>query len=225
MSLTERLLSFTLLGAEWVLWLLILLSVLSVAVMVERGFTLAVKCPDIDAIAGSFRTKLAQGRIDEAKAELGEPKSPEVRVAMAGLQTYAAGRTAVAEAMASAKSRERLLLERNLGVLGTLGNNAPFIGLFGTVLGIIKAFADLAKNSAGGAQVVMAGISEALVATAVGLLVAIPAVVAFNFFQAKVRRRLAQIDALAHLVLSARGDAKEVEVTGATSGAPNSQGL
>ena len=71
--------------------------------------------------------------------------------------------------MASAKSRERLALERRLGVLGTLGNNAPFIGLFGTVLGIIKAFADLARNAGGGANVVMSGISEALVATAVGL--------------------------------------------------------
>lgn len=206
MSLTERLLSFTLLGAEWVLWLLIALSVVSVAVMVERAFTLAVKAPDLDVVGAKFRAKLLQGNVREAQAELGHAKAPEVRVAMAGLESFAGGRTAVAEAMASAKSRERLALERNLGVLGTLGNNAPFIGLFGTVLGIIKAFADLSKNSAGGAQVVMAGISEALVATAVGLLVAIPAVVAFNFFQGKVRRRLAQIDAVAHLVLSARGD-------------------
>ena len=113
------------------------------------------------------------------------------------------GADAVSEAMASAKSRLRLDLERNLGVLGTLGNNAPFIGLFGTVLGIIKAFADLARNQGGGAAAVMAGISEALVATAVGLLVAIPAVVAFNYFQGRVRRALGRVDAMAHLILSA----------------------
>jgi hypothetical protein len=74
-------------------------------------------------------------------------------------------------------------LERNLGVLGTLGtlgNNAPFIGLFGTELGIMKAFADLSRNQLGGVAAVMSGISEALVATAVGLMVAIPAVIAFN---------------------------------------------
>ena len=76
------------------------------------------------------------------------------------------GADAVSEAMASAKSRLRLDLERNLGVLGTLGNNAPFIGLFGTVLGIIKAFADLSRNQGGGITTVMSGISEALVATA-----------------------------------------------------------
>ena len=105
--------------------------------------------------------------------------------------------------MASAKSRLRIDLERNLGVLGTLGNNAPFIGLFGTVLGIIKAFADLSRNQAGGAGAVMSGISEALVATAVGLMVAIPAVIAFNYFQGRVRKALARVDAMAHLVLSA----------------------
>lgn len=209
MSLTERLLSFTLLGAEWVLWLLIVLSIVSVAVMVERALSLGAKGPDIESLGTSFSQRLAQGKLDEARSTLGTARAPEVRVALAGLDQFSRGRTAVAEAMASAKSRERLALEKNLGILGTLGNNAPFIGLFGTVLGIIKAFADLSKNSAGGAQVVMAGISEALVATAVGLLVAIPAVVAFNFFQGKVRRRLAQIDAIAHLVLSARGDGSE----------------
>src|SRR6478735_6289984 len=103
--------------------------------------------------------------------------------------------------MAGTKARLRIDLERNLGILGTLGNNAPFIGLFGTVLGIIKAFADLSRNQAGGAGAVMSGISEALVATAVGLMVAIPAVIAFNFFQGRVRRALGRVDAMAHLVL------------------------
>ena len=91
----------------------------------------------------------------------------------------------------------------NLGILGTLGNNAPFIGLFGTVLGIIKAFADLAHNQSGGITVVMTGIAEALVATALGLLVAIPAVIAFNYFQGSIRRILGQVDATANLVMVA----------------------
>ena len=104
--------------------------------------------------------------------------------------------------MASVKSRERMSLEKRLGVLGTLGNNAPFIGLFGTVLGIIRSFADLAQNQGGGAAVVMRGISEALVATAVGLLVAIPAVIAYNIFQGRVRRTMGRIDTMAHLILS-----------------------
>jgi biopolymer transport protein ExbB len=111
--------------------------------------------------------------------------------------------------MASAKARERMSLERNLGVLGTLGNNTPFIGLFGTVLGIMRAFADLAKNQTGGAGPVMAGISEALVATAVGLMVAIPAVIFFNIFQGRLRRMMGRVDAMAHLILSATEGAAE----------------
>lgn len=206
MSLTERLLSFTLLGAEWVLWLLLALSVLSVAIMVERAMVLRSRSPG----QGDWRQKLprlvAAGKIEEAKELLGPPQSPEVRVALAGLQQADRGRGATADAMASAKASERLALEARLGILGTLGNNAPFIGLFGTVLGIIKAFADLSKNHTGGAEVVMGGISEALVATAIGLLVAIPAVVAFNVFQGKLRRAMGRVDAMAHLMLSALQD-------------------
>jgi biopolymer transport protein ExbB len=119
--------------------------------------------------------------------------------------------------MASAKARERMNLERNLGVLGTLGNNAPFIGLFGTVLGIIRAFADLSKNQTGGAGPVMAGISEALVATAVGLMVAIPAVIFFNIFQGRLRRMMGRVDAMAHLILSAAPESADAEVERASA--------
>ena len=124
--------------------------------------------------------------------------------------------------MAGAKARLRIDLERNLGILGTLGNNAPFIGLFGTVLGIIKAFADLSRNQAGGAGAVMSGISEALVATAVGLMVAIPAVMAFNFFQARVRKSMARVDAMAHLVLSTSAGARRQR--GARRGSARAEG-
>jgi biopolymer transport protein ExbB len=124
------------------------------------------------------------------------------QVAMRGLSVRERGVDAVAEAMSSEKTRIRQDHERFLIVLGTLGNNAPFIGLFGTVLGIIKAFSDLAENTQGGADVVMAGISEALVATAVGLLVAIPAVVAFNYFNRRVRAATTATDDVAHTILS-----------------------
>lgn len=200
--LTQKLLGFTLLGSEWVLWLLIVLSVLSVTIMVERGLTLRGAIADLDALGKQVITFLGKGDVAAARVLFGAGKSPESRVALAGLAEAARGADAVSEAMAGARTRERLSMERNLGVLGTLGNNAPFIGLFGTVLGIIRAFADLARNQAGGATVVMTGISEALVATAVGLMVAIPAVVAYNIFQGRVRRTLGRIDATAHVVLS-----------------------
>jgi biopolymer transport protein ExbB len=201
MHLTERILGFTLLGSEWVLWLLIGLSMVSVAVMVERALFLSGG-GDADALGRELNGLLRKGDLKAARQALSGQRAPAAAVAAAGLESYERGPEAVGEAMASAKARLRIDLERNLGVLGTLGNNAPFIGLFGTVLGIIKAFADLSRNQAGGAAAVMSGISEALVATAVGLMVAIPAVIGFNYFQGRVRRSMARVDAMAHLVLS-----------------------
>jgi biopolymer transport protein ExbB len=203
MRLTERILGFTLLGSEWVLWVLIGLSLLSVTIMVERGLFLAAGRVDFEALGKELLSFLKDGDAAGARRALAGQRAPESQIAFAGLEQYGRGSEAMSEAMASAKSRLRLDLERNLGVLGTLGNNAPFIGLFGTVLGIIKAFADLSHNQAGGAAAVMSGISEALVATAVGLMVAIPAVIAFNYFQGKVRGTIGRIDAMAHLILSA----------------------
>jgi len=114
---------------------------------------------------------------------------------------YPAPHHIMAAAVEGAKAHERLRLERHLAFLATLGSNGPFIGLFGTVLGIIKAFHDLAAGGAGGAgaSTVMAGISEALVATAVGLMVAIPAVVAFNYFNRRIRVRMTELEWMAHL--------------------------
>jgi biopolymer transport protein ExbB len=201
MHLTERILGFTLLGSEWVLWLLIGLSVLSVAIMVERGLFLRGG-DDADALGRELGALLRNRDLDGARQALNGKRAPAAAVAASGLENYSRGSDAVSEAMAGTKARLRIDLERNLGVLGTLGNNAPFIGLFGTVLGIIKAFADLSRNQSGGAAAVMSGISEALVATAVGLMVAIPAVIAYNFFQGKVRKTMSRIDAIAHMVLS-----------------------
>src|SRR5262245_51988894 len=222
MRLTERLLNLTLSGSEWVLWLLIVLSVLSVAVMVERAIHLASKKIDLEALGKELVDRLSHGDVAGARRALARWSGPEIEVALAGVDQFDHGPAAAGAAMASAKSRLRIGLERNLGVLGTLGNNAPFIGLFGTVLGIIRAFADLAKHEGGGASVVMTGISEALVATAVGLMVAIPAVVAFNHFQGRIRRTLGRVDATAQLVLTgmakhAGDDEGEREAAGATA--------
>ena len=218
MNLTERILGFMLLGSEWVLWLLIGLSVLSVAVMVERAIDLRAG-GDSDRLAREIGTLLRSGDLEGARQTLAGQRAPAAVVASAGLEHFERGSDAVGEAMAAAKARLRTELERNLGVLGTLGNNAPFIGLFGTVLGIIKAFADLARNQGGGAGAVMSGISEALVATGVGLMVAIPAVIAFNFFQGRIRRILGRVDSAANLVIVAMS-APTATATGASNERP-----
>jgi biopolymer transport protein ExbB len=123
-----------------------------------------------------------------------------------GLNHREGGLGSIQEATTAYLLRQRKLLDRGLVVLATLGNNAPFIGLFGTVLGIIKAFHDLGTNPAGGAQVVMAGISEALVATAIGLLVAIPAVIAFNYFQRQIKVISTDAQAMVSTLVAGLGD-------------------
>jgi biopolymer transport protein ExbB/TolQ len=121
---------------------------------------------------------------------------------LAGLLAYDKGPESVEDLISGALGRERSRYERRLGFLATLASNAPYIGLFGTVLGIIRAFRDLSANMAEASDAVMAGIAEALLATAVGLLVAIPAVIAYNVFKSRVKHAATGCEMLARVVLS-----------------------
>lgn len=89
---------------------------------------------------------------------------------------------------------EQVEMERNIGVLGTMANIAPLLGLFGTVVGIIRAFADIARTGSGGGAVVAMGVSEALLTTAAGIIVAVIATVCFNIFVRRIRSRVAQLE-------------------------------
>ncbi|MFL5393894.1 MAG: MotA/TolQ/ExbB proton channel family protein [Myxococcales bacterium] len=203
--IADKLLSFTLMGAGWVLWLLVGLSVLSVTVIVERGVyfwrrRMSHRFPRLLALAQA-------GDLADA-GEIAEGDSMEAEVARVAA-VRSRNHEQVAEAISSVIEKRRLSYEQGLFILGTLGNNAPFVGLFGTVLGIIRAFADLATSSKAGAQTVMAGISEALVATAVGLFVAIPAVLAFNVFQRLLKRVVGRSNALAHAIAAGLHAEKE----------------
>jgi biopolymer transport protein ExbB len=205
MRLTELLLRFTFLGAEWTLWLLVGLSVLSIAVIVERVLYFRGRRVDMDLLIAQIEAAIRAGNTEQALRAVRGSRSVECAVLHAGLSEMHRGAHAAGEAMASTKARERLQLEARLAVLGTLGSNAPFIGLLGTVLGIIVASHELSQAQAAqqsAASSVMGGVFEALVATAVGLMVAIPAVVAFNIFQRRVRRTLGRVDVLAHRLLS-----------------------
>ena len=157
--ITNLFLGFTLLGAEWVLILLIILSIVSIALIFERR---------------NYFKKVKR-ELDDKITQALKPLGHSERVSRGDYMVQ----SLVAEA--------RLGAEQRLSWLATIGANAPFVGLFGTVLGIIRAFADLSKIGTQGSNVVSAGISEALVATAVGLFVAIPAVVAYNYFQRQVK--------------------------------------
>ena len=199
--LTTKLLSITLSSAEWVLWILAALSVLSIALMLERlTYFASHRLPDSAELA----SQLARGEFEAAKRTLGQRKGMEASVIRDALAAIPQGPDTVEQVIAAAINRERPQYERSLSFLGTLGNNAPFIGLFGTVLGIIKAFHDLGQTVVRGSaiqQTVMSGISEALVATAVGLAVAIPAVVAFNAFNRWLKTITARTESLGHALV------------------------
>ncbi len=181
--LTEYLVKVALLGSTWVLYLLLILSVVSVAAIVERivffrrnGFggkrlrddvLAAIRGKDDRAVWGAVTTN----------------PSIEGRVLQQALAFRSGGANAFEQAVEGALGSDRDDLDRGMTLLGTLGNNAPFIGLFGTVLGVIEAFSWLGKGDQSAMGNVMAGIAEALVATGVGIFVAIPAVVAFNYAQ------------------------------------------
>ncbi len=208
--LTNELLKATNFGAEWILWLLIALFILEVAVMVERTFFYFKYRLNINSFQAKFRDLLFSGDIESVKSELSKKRSFETNALIEGVKMIDFGAESVEETIESMKNTNRVVLDRNLTILGTLGNNTPFIGLFGTVLGIIKAFKDLAEasNSAGGDMLkagqaaVMAGIAEALIATGVGLAVAIPAVIAFNYFTRKVKVIQTNTDILAGVLMS-----------------------
>ncbi|HTS82022.1 MAG TPA: MotA/TolQ/ExbB proton channel family protein [Myxococcaceae bacterium] len=201
--LTGKLLRITLSSAEWVLWLLVALSVASLAVMLERlVFFRARRLQRREEIS----QRLARGELDGLRPLVEGQDALEARVLQEGLRALPQGPAVVEEVVAATLAAERPRYERFLSFLGTLGSNAPFVGLFGTVLGIIKAFNDLGSVPIRGSaiqQTVMTGISEALVATAVGLAVAIPAVVGYNLFTRALKNRIGRAQALAHALIAA----------------------
>jgi biopolymer transport protein ExbB len=159
-----------------------------------------------------LRSLLRKSDIEGAQKRMEASPSAEAAVVVAGLQEADRGAKSADEAMRGAAALQRLKLERRLAYLGTLGNNAPFIGLFGTVIGVVEAFEQLGNQkiaataaeaaNLGAPQEVMAAIAEALVATAVGLAVAIPAVAMYNVFQRHSRTILGNTEALTRVLLS-----------------------
>ena len=201
-DIVKELLGITLFGAQWVLWLLLGLSVLSFAIIFERTLFFMKTRLRFSSFILELSELLAKNEYEKAEALCKEKSTFETEVALQGLRNRTRGFQVMEGSMSGYISGYKSKLDRGLVVLGTLGNNAPFIGLFGTVIGIIKAFHDLSAHPEGGPAVVMAGISESLVATAVGLMVAIPAVIAFNAFTRLVKTKLLNAQAISQTILT-----------------------
>lgn len=201
--LEEKMFAFAMLGSEWVLWLLVLLSAACLTVAIERMLFLRQNRTPLAKLQQAFSTFLEGGSTESFSTDLKNLPGIEASILQSGLTAHGRGGHAAAEnAIAGRIVFERTRLDRGIIIIGTTGSNAPFLGLFGTVLGIIKAFADLATQTDEGAASVMAGISEALVATAIGLLVAIPAVVLYNYLRQRNKNLLSNLQSMSHLMLS-----------------------
>jgi len=201
MDIQQKLTGFAMMGATWIMWLLVGLSVGGVAVALERTIYLIRTSENVRKLRLQILALLRSGDVAGARARLQQSPSHVAGIIAAGLQDPNDG-TASEERMSGAIQLAKLRMERRLAFLGTLGANAPFLGLLGTVIGIIRAFHSLNDSAGKVTAGLMSEVGEALVATAIGILVALPAIAFFNTFQRIIKSRLGRAEAFGKDVLA-----------------------
>src|SRR5438105_11967993 len=187
MDLSKAFVDFAQLGSNWVLWLLVALSIVSVGVMIDRFLWFRGRDTDTERFRREMKGAFDRSELERFIGKYRDDPAIPVQVALRGIGERERGAEVVAEAMHGERAKWRRTADRNLIVLGTLGNNVPVVGLFGTVLGVMNAFLHLSLKSADAEKKTLEAIAEALSATAFGLLVALPAVAAFNYFTRRLR--------------------------------------
>lgn len=201
--LAEQIFAVAEVADQAVLYLLLILSVVSIGLILERWFALRKVAANSKKMRARVKAAIASHSLDDVEQLSKDPETLEGRaMGFAVKHMKENGSKGLEEVFNSFALAEKPELERSLNFLATLGSNAPYIGLFGTVLGIMKAFNDLANSADAGQQTVMAGISLALVATAAGLFVAIPAVIAYNYFSRQVKGIMVSLDSVKELCLA-----------------------
>jgi biopolymer transport protein ExbB len=201
--LSDKIFAIATFADQVVLYVLLLLSVISIGMILERFFALKKVSRESQSMRARVRQALQTHSLDDVESLSKNPEALEGRALALGMKHIKeSGVAGLEEVFNTFSLSERPELERYLNFLATIGSNAPYIGLLGTVLGIMKAFHDLATSTDAGQQTVMAGISSALVATATGLFVAIPAVVFYNYYQRQVRGILQSLDSVKELCLA-----------------------
>jgi biopolymer transport protein ExbB/TolQ len=187
--------------AKTIVGVMAVMSVASLIVMFERIVVFSRSSSESVAFADKMAKQLeGGGLVTAASTHGGKTVGHLGRVINAGLMAFKLAPKdrdtaieSVARALERQAAREVQVFKRGLGVLATVGSTAPFVGLLGTVMGIVTSFQNMAASGSGGLGTVSAGIAEALITTAFGLLVAIPAVMAFNFLQGWVDARAVDI--------------------------------
>lgn len=201
--LTEKIFAIAHIADQGVIWILVLLSVISVSLILERWFVLKKISAESLRVRARIKLALQTNSIEDVEDIAKDPSSIEGRAASYAMKHMKdSGSKGLEEVFNVFILTEKPELEKSLGFLATIGSNAPYVGLLGTVLGIMKAFNDLATSTDAGQQTVMAGISMSLVATAAGLFVAIPAVIFYNYYSKQVKGIFSSLESVKELCLA-----------------------
>ncbi len=172
----------------WTLYTLLICSIISVTIIIFKIFEFQKKSKtDAKSFLRVIKSKMQTEPLTFIVAYCDKMNTPVSNVVKAGLARFIESSSSnIEEAMNREVLIETIKLEKYTTIVGTIGSIAVYIGLFGTVLGIIRSFHDISQVGSGGISVVIKGVSEALIATAAGLCVAIPAVAAYNFFMKRI---------------------------------------
>ncbi len=198
--LTDKFFTIAQIGHDATLWILVVLSIFSLAFIIERWLTLnklSAQSKNINKKISS--TLLSNNLSDIENLNQDSLEGEAISCGLAHIKNH--GSDGLPEIFETYSLNKKPFLEKYLNFLATVGSNAPFIGLLGTVFGIMDAFKEMATNQ-GDASAVMIGISKALIATAFGLIVAIPAVIAYNHFQRKVKTLLQSVRSAGNICIS-----------------------
>ncbi|HVY39503.1 MAG TPA: MotA/TolQ/ExbB proton channel family protein [Polyangia bacterium] len=210
---------------EWlILSLLLAWSLAGLAVICERLYALWNIIPKSEEFKDRVIDAIARGDLGKAAALSEMSQVPLADVFERGLRVYQKTPQKTTEAVNSQRGATVLTLKRYLWALGTVGSSAPFVGLFGTVVGILKAFQSMSVAGTGGFKVVSQGIAAALVATAAGLMVAIYAVIAYNYFVARINSISMQYRLYCEEFLSALSEMPKTRTAPAPAAAPETAG-
>ncbi len=194
-------------------------SIITVGYTVERLLYFQTSASNTGNFMRELASRMKSGNPRTALDYCNGNKSPVARVMAQGIMHMNRSREELVQRLETAIDLESVEMERNLSILGTMSNIAPLLGLFGTVVGIIRAFAEIARTGAGGGAVVAMGVSEALMTTAAGIVVAVIATVFFNYFVRKIRVRTAQLEDAkeAYFTIWNQYQSRARQATGATS--------
>jgi biopolymer transport protein ExbB/TolQ len=192
---------FTTSGGDWVIYLLLAASVVAVTVIIERALVIHRRAREQGETLDKLAGEPIDATIEDVRKGLASGSVLE-RIAI-DVQSHASKGPAIVEQQLETRlALERNVLEKRLLILGTLGNNAPFVGLLGTVLGVIRAFHDLGASANLGPEVIMTGLADALVSTAVGIIVALPCVASYNYLQRRINDLMIEADRFGHTLIA-----------------------